>query len=229
MATGAPDWQGLQWKVEATQRPSLIYPSGKIIFYDDFESANFKWTKVGHANSETELSTVVAFAGTASMKLKTPAIAGATAVARTLVALPPSNKVGIEEKINFRSSPGTENFVIQMIHYTGTIRHTVTAKIDLTANTLSVINSLGEYQIVESGISISRGVRIFHSFKLIVDFAKDVYVTVFLDETAYDLSEISIQTAADATAENIRVQNAITNVVALAATYYVDDVVLTEE
>ena len=96
MPIGAPDWQGLRWKVEATLRPNLVYPSGKIILHDDFESPTLKWNVSGTTNWEANITTTEAFKGSTSLRMLTGSGATYNVEATRYIGVPVSNRLGVQ-------------------------------------------------------------------------------------------------------------------------------------
>lgn len=229
MVTGAPDWQGLRWKVETTPRPSLIHPSGRIFLVDTFESSTLHWHKAVSGTSTAALTTLEAVAGEASVFLQTGA-SGVEQVAITRpVGLPQTKKIGFE--LSFRIGGNVNHFVtFEIIRFDGTNKVDALVRWKNDDKKWVYRNSAGTLVDVTDGSqNFDRATHLWNRMKLVVDFDKEEYVNLACNEKVFNLAGISIRSATNADEPHIEPKITLRVEEALAVALKVDQVVLTEE
>lgn len=229
MATGAPDWQGLRWKVESVVRPNLTYPSGKIIVYDDFESPLSKWIGSGATAYEVSLNTSKAFRGTASLELTTGTGAGFFADASRYFGLPSTSKVGFQFVWHM---PGADaEYMTQSLDfYDGTTLHQASVRYDFANTKWQYRDTASVWQDISGATQdLAIAGNPWHFTKVTVDFAEDTFLRLYSNASSWDLSSISLRTTASSNSEEMAVAIRFDALGSSQRKLYIDEVAITEE
>lgn len=225
----APDWETTTNKTEITSRPNLIYPSGKVIFIDNFEAAAFMWG-IGVADGGSGgLVGGMAFTEDMSVKLQTTGAVGSTAKMDKRIALPPSKKIGLECWYAFYAPTGG-NIEFSVTYYDGTDALKASVKYNPAENNWTYYDSDGgDTVILGSTQKLYKATLCYHHMKLIADFSKGEYVRLYSNQNTWDLSGFAVNTTTPETEEHLylEIQNAGTGVGTVLA--FIDNVVVTEE
>ena len=229
MATGAPDWQGLQWKTESVQRPNLLFPSGKVIFWDDFESPTQKYVSGGSVGSTATISTEYSAKGTNSLKLVTDDDTGDIATATYYFGLPASKKLGVE--LNFTLSEANLSSVqFTLYRFTGTVLKASWIRYVFADTNWVYFNDAGGFTAIPGGTQVLLNKdECFHRLKIVTDFDKETYTRFKCNDLTIDMSSIGIRSTANATAPHARFIITASTSADAAATCYIDNVAITEE
>jgi len=229
MTSGSPDWAGLRWKVEVVQRPNLMYPSGKIILYDDFETATSTWGLIAAGGGTAELSTAAAYSGQGSVHLIPSNNGTSYASMGRDGGMPLSNKVGIQ----FAWCSDTDQLSLMRVIVTGwtIVYHWVgEVRYDHVNGKWQYYDSSGSWEDVPNGTQAQTAAgTTWHMMKLIVDYSTGKYVRLYSDADSWDLSDISMRDIGATTAKEITAAIGFLSVGTPSPVIYVDDVAITEE
>ncbi|KKN23855.1 hypothetical protein LCGC14_0900850, partial [marine sediment metagenome] len=108
MAIGAPDWQGLKWKTETTNRPRQIWPSGKVVWSYDFETP---WAGINVSAGTITYEIIAGYgnSGGNSLRLTSSAVAGTTGTVYRHFGPVALGKYGLEA--TFATDPNLRNTI----------------------------------------------------------------------------------------------------------------------
>ena len=229
MATGAPDWFGTRWKVEATLRPNLIHPTGNVLFMERFDFPSLSWEKSGSGTHTELLRTNVFFSGNNSLRIDTSAVNGTKGGIVKSFALVAKKKIGIELRYN-NATPTSGLIRLEIEIFDGTNLHDARINYSFTDQKWQYYDSSDAFVDVPGGAqNLAAGSNIWHLVKLVYDYDKDKYVRLYSDGTFFDLSALSGHTVADASNEELRLKVFAASTEAVAVVSYIDNIVLTEE
>lgn len=85
----------------------------------------------------------------------------------------------------------------------------------------------GGYTTAATGVVLDTGSGLFHTLKLVADFANGTYLRLIVNETEYDLSDYTAYSFANATNPHILVTITMYSNVGTNAVVYVDDLIVT--
>lgn len=230
MATGAPDWQGLRWKTEILQRNSILFPSGRIIFQDGFDSPTMSWRTGGVGTETVGIAAGNTFAGDGAAFLITDTNINDTAFIQKEFAIPPTKKLGVQFAFNFDIN-NDSRLEIKFEFDDGTDEYTAKIRLAAVANTIEVWNSGGAYETISSNAKLFDAVDTrYNILKLVVDFDATKYVYLLLNDDRFDLSSYSVENAAGVIVRNAMLTiTAETTAGGSSTTIYVDELMVTEE
>lgn len=229
MAEDAPDWHTLDWKVEATPRISLLYPSGKVISSTSFDSPAYNWQLSNPAGTTVERRTDVSFTPPAAMFIQTKAADGSVAGIYKYLGYSGTGKIGLE--FAYASNAGTNaNIVITLERYDATdYKHAAIKYVGSTYH-WQYENSAGVDTDIPDGYQkLLLQDKTFHRVKAVVDFENTKYVELHSNEKYMDLSGLATRSNADATGAWASVGIYITAKAAAAQTLVLDNITITEE
>ncbi len=229
-----PDWS--PEKMEVSQRPNLLFPSGRAIFTDDFESPTSRWQDGSGGSSSIGLTTEYAREGSACMQLAAGAggYPGESAVATIEGGLPTSKKIGIEFFFAMVNA-NVSYFEIDIARYQETAQ--ASASILWKTGTLAADRRWKYYNFTDATYNnlsggrqnLNFGAYSWHQFKLILDFDANKYVSLNCDDLELDLSALALQTSTGDYSEYVVVDLYSFGQVASAGTVLIDQFSITEE
>ena len=229
MTTGAPDWQGLRWKTEVVPRPNLMFPSGKVYFFEDFSNPPFRGAKTGDAGYSVELNTDESTRGGASLKIITDNDADDSIAVNFSFGRPTTEKIGSEMRFSIDST-NVKHVILGLYANTGTEQIYTRVKYIVADSKWQYLKSTGGYVDMPGGSqALGTQARRFSTAKIIVDTAKQEYVAFKCNELSVDLRGISTQVFAPATNSFAAVDFHVETRVVGFATAYLDYVAVTEE
>ena len=229
MATGAPDWQGLQWKVEATNRPTQLYPSGRVMLADDFSEPNVSWQITGAGGTTATLVTTPTYTPPNALKIVNGGAVGVEAYARKWIGVPRTDKIGVELAYS-KITAQDITLRIRCTVYDGTNSHRATVQHSTSTGYWEYYNSAGGYtKVPGSDEKLYLDDDTFHRVKLVFDTSIDEYVALFSNQHFYDMTGTNMYTTASAINEIAVVAIGSVPLAAGAKTLYVDNVTITEE
>jgi len=229
MATGAPDWQGLNWKVEATLRPDLIYQSGKVLMHEDFESPIFKWTTTGTSGGIATLTTSKSRSGSTSAKLSTGNANDSYGTLEREISIPASKKAGVQ--FVFTAPPGTmKYFIVELSYFDAT---------DYWYAIVRYVTSTHKWQhygfgadwadIPGMAVFLAAQSSMWFMAKLSLDFNRLKFINFRVNDRYANMSTVPIRDIGIVNYEALHLTfKAIANSINIA-TIYIDDVFITEE
>jgi len=229
MATGAPDWQGLQWKVETTQRDSLLYPTGKQMFSDSFTEPPLDWIATGVGTETINLTTEHYYSGNASVKLQTENAANKTAMILRYIGTPLSKKIGMELTWSMYVPLGYLEF--GFTYSTATREKTCKVKYVIADEKWQYLNKDDGMTDIENGnqpLLCTGGV--WNKAKLIIDGDASKYVSFYSNDVLFNLRDIPIRDV-ESPGYNYFIPRITVGSAAVAAPVagYIDNVTILEE
>lgn len=214
-------------KTEVVSRPNLIYPSGRILAYDNFESPVLGWVKPGAGTLALDSSN--SFNGSASMKITTPASANAYEGAAKRFGRTPTNKIGIQALYQITQSE-MKSFDIVVDSYNGAIFSQKRVRYVSSSGKWQYLNSANSYTDITGGSqSIGFYEGFWHNVKLIVDLNTGEYVGLFSNDVFFDLVGLSGYDSADSTGSRVSVEFEVRTSTTTAVDMSIDNVAITEE
>jgi len=230
MATGAPDWQGLIWRIETSLRPNSINTSGRVIFFDDFERAALNWTSTGSAGGSAVTTTTNALIGAYSAYIVSNATIGDYWIIRKYVPFPKAGKYGLETQYSASSTTNDKvRFDINLSGSTKILDFGV--EYNPTTDAWQYYDSAGNWTDIPSCTqALFFATSVVCSVKLIVDYNTGKYVQLVSNGEVFDISSLSGKTTSSAGNQLARIDIRATSIKAsAAAVMYIDNVVVTEE
>ncbi len=229
-----PDWS--PEKMEVSQRPNLLFPSGRSIFTDDFESPVIRWQDGSGSSSSIGLTTVYAREGNACLSLAAGAggYPAESASATIELGLPTSKKIGIEFFFAMVNA-NVSYFEIDVARYEETTA--ASASIQWKTGTFAADRNweyynwgTATYDDLPGGRqNLNFGAYSWHQFKLILDFDANKYVSLNCDDLELDLSALTLQTSSGDYSEYVVLDFYAFGTVANAGTVLIDQFSITEE
>jgi len=228
MATGAPDWQGLRWKTEAVNRPNIMYPGGKQIVYDGFDTATLHWKISGDGDQTGVVSTDQALKGEASMKLGTGLGATAYVIAAKYLGLPPTTKIGFQCAF-YVGVPNVLDFRFALDYYSGTKTSNAIVLYDYVNKKWQYWPSTEVFTDIPGGSQdLTEDSAPWQFMKLAVDFDTGKYMYLRVNNDVFDMSTLSLKATVE---DHAKMMGAIIRFqTAFVTRYmYIDEAVITDE
>lgn len=216
-------------KTEVVLRPNLLFPSGKLLLYDDFESPVIKWVTGGVGAETVELSTTNAFGGSSSMKLKPGGTSGNNAYITQYLEFPRSKKVGFECKLMLGSGSDF-TFDLALRYGTGTKSYVARIKYVVNDDVWVYLDSDGNYSTIPSSAQVFSGsFKNWQHIKMVVDFNTGKYVSFQSNDLLIDMKNLEMSTTDVVVPAHFYSWLMIETQANVSPTTYIDDVVITEE
>ena len=229
MATGAPDWQGLRWKTETVLRPTLTFPSGKVLFVDSFESPTLKWGTSAISGGTASLTTSTVFADTNALKLSVAAQANSSIVVTKLTGLPETKNMGVEVWFNVPSTTDGV-FRVSLLYFDGAKSHHAIVQWIDDGEKWQYSNTAGLFDDITNGDQdFDRAANSWQHMKLTAEFNNDEYLALKVNEKTFNLEGISMFSGANVNKPSVNMQIRFRTTTPEANDLFVDSVVLTEE
>jgi len=200
---------------------------GDVIVAEDFAGGLGRWTTfVNGAGCSVGIAAKPVRIGPYSMALTTAAVAGAYARGTIHVAYPVPSRVGFE----WFTTMGEECkwHQVECEAYGGGVQLAAGLRYVPADSDLFYKNSAGVWTILDADERLYDGVAMFNGLKLVIDTATGEYVRCKVNETEYNLSGISIQSAAWVGASTLRMRLYWYGDEANERTFYLDGVVITQ-
>ena len=229
MAMGAPDWQGQRWKVEAIPRPNYIYPSGKVLFSDNFDSPILSWDTGGTGTEVVNLSTTRSFNAPNSVYLETGATADNSAWILKRFGLTASKKVGVQ--LSYTLSGYVNNVLSVELLDVNTVAisaayirfHGQNYRWEYYAPTI------GWAAIPNFTQTVSRDGLTWNRLKIVVDFSTNNYVRLYSNNESTDMSNLGTNVGAAGVSNYLQLYIKILTPTNAVVKSYIDEIVVTEE
>ena len=229
METGAPDWTGLNWKVETTSRFNLLYPGGKILFKDDFESGVFSWESGGVGTETVGLTTSKPFSGAAAAQLKTGNVINDTAFMERNMGYVAGGKMGLQFAYTARCDDDF-SIEIQVYFWEGTKVYYGRIKREWADSEWYYYDSTGEWAVLPGATQyLYYDASCYNRIKVVFDFTKGTYFTLYSNNEKYDMSNLAMNPWFGGTSEYLYVKLLVTTKSANNAYFVIDDLMVTEE
>ena len=229
MAQGQTDWEPIPAKVEAVMRPNLMYPSGKLIFYDDFEESRLSWEGNEPPSTFVRLLITNPFRGDGHLELNAPPTGNRTATATKYLGLPPGNIVGVQTAFGARTN-NTSLIEMQTVWRDGVRNYKAKVRFTVIAGTIEIWNDTGAYETL-SGVTLLMDASSdkYYFMKLIVDFGTGKYIGLHTNQNYTDLSAISVEDTGATLLERLQVSLIGSHTDSNSSAADFDDVAITEE
>lgn len=200
---------------------------GNLIWADDFEAAvASKWGTSVAAGGTVTLSTDRAWMGNQSIKLLAPNALGSSAAIVKAFCLPIERKIATE--FMFCMTTGKPIVELRVIGYTGTYYFDALIMYNHNTGKLYYGNSAGAWVELTLTDSTALSYEPWLLVKLAMDWDTKKYIRFIFCSTEYDLSAISMHSAASATAKHVEVYIYNSPATAADATVYIDNFILTQ-
>lgn len=168
---------------------------GTLVWQDDFEDNINKWD-VDYAGSggSAALSTDTARNGAKSAKLTAGDGQPYYISLSKLLPLPITTKLGFE--CSFTIHNDVSLLWLRIGVYDGALEHNAYVQYNPAADTL-VVNNTTSTTTIDTGLALHDDVQMFHTMKIVMDYATKKHVRVLLNEQEYDTSAIGYYITAD--------------------------------
>lgn len=200
---------------------------GDVVDFDNFEGPSLKWnTSATGAGSAIYLDSTYIKSGSQSVRLKTGNILNGAALIVKNIAVLSSLKLGVEVSFNLASL--ANDLRIWLSYYSGAVLVEAGLKFDLTNGILYIQDSAGNWKELATGLVLSTEPFIFHTLKLVADFATGYYKRLLFNFTEYDLSEAMYRGADLTTAPQIRTSIQLVAKDSVGGSLWIDDAIWTQ-
>lgn len=229
MPRGRPDYQGVDSRSESVLRQNILFPTGRSIMTDGFESPTNHWNFVMIGAGTINISTDYAMTGDGSLYLATGAAANNYTGAFWGVGLPLSLKTGFEVAIAI-SAVRTAIFGLEQIRYDGTNAHEGEVRFNEALGYWQYRDDVAAWQTIpNSAMTFAGNPNYWHRFKLTIDVDNDTYLALEVNNYLFDLSAYPLYVFASGTDEYLYSRIYIETDEAAAKEMYVDNIAITEE
>jgi len=200
---------------------------GDVIWWDGFEDTLNKWTASGYGTGNAqEVSTDYARNGQYSAKLTAGAQVGGWARIDHYMPYPVLGKMGFE--FSFVQHAETDYMDVFFTLYDGTLYYPARIRLAYVDKKLQYYNSSFGWTDIATGWELYRFAGLFHTLKLVVDFANKEYSRLIVDSTTYDLSGISVPQASSSDSPHLEIGIKTVNASNFSGITYIDDVIVTQ-
>jgi hypothetical protein len=229
MTRGARDYFGLREKVEVAFRPSLVWTTGRVMYYDPVDSPTKRWTDWSDSPGTAALTTANAYVGSASILLSTTANPAGYGAVAWKFGLPPTGKIGMA--LEFAPADNNfDNIGFYIYKYDGTYYHFFDVYYTPSDNKWRVFERDGSLTEIPGGTqSLDFSTNCWHHFKIIIDLITEKYVRFYSDDLTLDLSAYQSYRSANATEPRAEAAVFFNSDGANASSCNVDNIVFTEE
>lgn len=239
MTHGTPDWNvtgGKKTTYQLNDMGELAVRLGSIVNFDrlgevflldDFEASALKCATITTGTgAAVALSSAAAKSGSQSCKLTTGNAEDNLAGIQRRSYLPVSGQFGFE--YSFALGSDLKRLWSYGYAYDGVSLHSPSVRYNPQLDTLEYMDSGGSWVNLDSGLDLCEMDVMFHSMKLVFDFANQEYIRLRLDEKTYNLAGIAYQTGANAAAPRFDAVVAAINNAAGNHYAYIDDIIITQ-
>lgn len=205
--------------------PSKWDRRGNVIWMDNFSCGVDKWSGKENVTWDANHGEDNGF----SAKFLTSAPTYESLLSRYLIPFLRGNKGGIELAVSFHEDIDQFQFILQ---HTRELRRTRFAiQYNPLVSTLRVWNE-GVYASIDENLNLFPDVRMFHAFKLVVDYDNNRYVRLMCDGNEYDLSGYIPETTADLIIKRMEYSrvniSCSSTIAAVESELYLDKIILTK-
>ncbi len=228
MAIGAPDWQGLQWKTEVTVRPNQVWPTGKVVWQDIFDSPVHGFYEDLNGGAVI-LDTNYFFSRPTSLRLSTDNDNTNTTSIEKYFGPVATQKYGIEFALSISSAVLGE-FTTEIRFWDGINLNTAGIKYILADNQWQYYDATGNY--IDAGLAsldIEEDQDFWHRMKFTANFGTNKYIRLYFDDLEHDLTGLSFQETAQASGPLASVRFRIKPRLNSTQSVHLDNIVVTEE
>jgi len=229
MARGQPDYQGVLKKTEVVLSPSHLFPTGRVIVCDNFDSPSIRFAASYVGSGSTNLSTSIPFKDYNCLEMKTGSSSSNISYASWSLGAPKSLKVGCEISFALASTSSTL-LIMWLRRYDGTTQYQAYIYYSQASEGWYYKNSDGDIAAITGGsMALAASAGIYHRMKLIVDYSAGTFISLQVNETLIDMSSISLYSAASASDPYSKFDIAVQTAAASAKTVKIGNVLITEE
>lgn len=199
---------------------------GYVLFMDDFEGSVLRWEALTQGvGAAVALDTTNQLSGIQSVKCTTGNLTGDYSGIRRKIVYPVLSKLGFE--VSFTATTGIDYYKLVTYVYIGTIRYQGQIRLDVTADNMQILNSLGGTTIFNSSLPLTVEDNLFMKIKLVIDPVTGYYTRFILNNVTYDLSSYPLYSAASSTNPYYYYSFQSYNSGDASRTFYIDDCIMT--
>jgi hypothetical protein len=211
--------------------PPSPFERGRLIDWDDFESASAKYEPNIVGTGTIARSTTNPLFGDFSLKLVTSAgVNDECYAAYSIHDIPTNKKIG--SYMSFAAESLNTRIVWFLHYYTGSVRHTAGVSYETANGNLSYYDEDGAYQTIDTipyNYTPFAGLPTYATMGLVADFKNKTYDRVSFLGNEFDLSSYDLHSAASADSLSLIANFSIIATFAAAQTAYFDRYRLREE
>jgi len=200
---------------------------GDVIWWEDFECGPSRWslTPVG-VNSSVALSTSRARNGRSSMQLRPGDAINDSAEILHNHLFPVLSRIGFEASFSNGDTNMDLEFRLTLFDGVNVRRYWINVR---PALGIQYRNAAGAYVTVATfPLTLSGHATLFNTVKLVADAVNGRYHRLIFNETTYDLSAFTPETAASAQSPILRLQVVETTLAVTPTGAFIDDIILTQ-
>jgi hypothetical protein len=230
VVTVEPMYPVADWgEVAARIEPLMTHDRrGQVLWRDGFEyGAKGWWADIYGTGASAATSLDRARNGNYSMKLVTGSVAGGYSGVSMRTGVSPSRRIGVQLYASFETP--YDRFELSMPLYDGAFYNFAGIRYTRATRTFAYYGSDAAYHSFATVAGILEDSRMFHFFKLVVDFSARRYVRFIFNDVEYDLSAYPIQYFSSTIAGHITVAFKLFGRGTTNDVCYIDDVVITQK
>ena len=224
---GNPNYMGAGELAARLGSVTYYNKTGNVFFMDGFEHTLNKWAEggsgTGHAAAvdngyakDGEFSCKIT-AGQGNNEMGNISHTGGGIVL---------SKIGFE--VSFTIDSNLKDFQFLWDIETGTYEHLAGVYYYPITQLLRFANSAGGISTFATGVELDEGLGIFHTLKFVINMSTGYYDYCLLDNVLYDMSSWQYELGANNAAPSHRADIIATNSVATNQSFYVDNVIFTQ-
>lgn len=199
---------------------------GNVLFIDGFERGVNGWTFFpSGAGAELRLLVSPVHSGSVSAAILTQASGGVTSTIRRSLTMPFVSRIGYE--CSFCLPVLAYDFIMVLTVYNVTYEDIYILRFRNTTEEVSVINSIGDYQVIATIPNFHADGVTWYSAKFVADIPKRKYVRAMFNNTEYDISAIAPYASVGVDSGRIFLEIAASPSNNSNQLFVIDDVILT--
>jgi hypothetical protein len=200
--------------------------TGTVIFFDDFKAGLSNWIEGMYPAAAIPVPTARYHSiNPYSIKLKTTTDDGSYSSLQRGFPFPYVSRMGIE--FHLKTTSSTDKFLIPSYCYTGALRYILEMEFNKSANAI-YLRDADSVQVKVDDYNLQSGSYApFHIIKIVFDFTTGFYQRLVIDDTDYDVSDISIDNTANTTDAYFYLYFYLGGVGTTSQTVYLDNVIFT--
>lgn len=206
--------------------PHVFERTGNVLYYETFEYGMGDWFPLGNAAANYPvLSSHGLLNSPYSCKLQIAVTGAAYSQIGKEIAYPYLTTYGLE--LGFRPLDEFGTFMFGYQVYTGTERISVWCRYNDVADTWSIYDENGVWQVIASYPMGTWDISVWHPVKVVVDLDNLRYARFSYDANDIGLSAYPLEVVASAVTPRLSIGISMGEVVSELAAIYVDNVILT--
>ncbi len=227
MTEDTPDWHQRQYKQEVALRPSQLFPTGKVLWYGDFEN---EWAGFNISSGTGTYTGISGYSdqGQGSFRLTTGAVIDTELRVYKYFSGVGKGHYGYE--MTFATETGMSKFEIRLMTIRNNVRYEARIDIIPSLNEVKYYDSGGNWQDVP-GIDrfIDLDATVWQRMKFTMDTEKATYGMFFLANYEIDLSAYALKQSVAGVLERSRFEIAVAPAAALSYRCWIDNIIITDE